>query len=121
MKSRRVCTVAFVCLLVLVAVRTMLANPTPAEENAFAAADARILSEIRDHSEAMDNLEHLSDAIGPRLTGSPQLKAANDWTREMFQKYGLSNAHLEAWNIARSWTRGDARARIVSPTAHPLM
>jgi carboxypeptidase Q len=120
MNSRRICTVAFVCLLVLVAVRTMLANPAPAEENPFAAADARILSEIRDHSEAMDNLEHLSDAIGPRLTGSPQLKAANDWTREMFQKYGLSNAHLEAWNIARSWTRGDARARIVSPTAHPL-
>src|ERR1700730_59025 len=68
----------------------------------------------------MENLEHLSDSIGQRLTGSPQLKQANDWTRDMFQKYGLANAHLEPWTIVRSWTRGTARARIVSPAQHPL-
>lgn len=92
-----------------------------ADEKAdFAAADAQILSEIRDHSEAMENIEHLSDAIGPRLTGSPQLKKANDWTADMFRKYGLTNVHLEPWTIAHSWTRGTAQARIVSPTEHPL-
>jgi carboxypeptidase Q len=121
MNSRRGCAVVFGCLLVSLAVRTMFAQPAPAEEVPFAAADARILAEIHDHSEAMANLEYLSDNIGPRLTGSPQLKQANDWTRDTFQKYGLSNAHLEAWNIARSWTRGEARSRIVSPTPHPLM
>ena len=79
-----------------------------------------ILGEIREHSEVMANLEYLSDSIGQRLTGSPQLKQANEWTRDMFQKYGLTNAHLEPWTIARSWTRGAARARIVSPAEHPL-
>src|SRR5271154_5726295 len=56
----------------------------------FAAGAAQILKEISEHSEAMENLEHLSDAIGPRVTGSPQLKEANEWTAEIFRKYGLN-------------------------------
>src|SRR5215469_3494372 len=72
---------------------------TPEQASPIAAEDAQIISEIRDHSELMDNLEYLSDRIGPRLTGSPQLKQANDWTAEMFRKYGLSNVHLEAYTI----------------------
>src|SRR5712664_5026142 len=110
-----VCGVA----LVLVAVRG-LAKPPDDEKSPFAAADAQILSEIREHSEAAANLEYISDRIGPRLTGSAQLKQANEWTRDMFAKYGAVNAHLEGWKMERSWTRGKATARIVSPTEHPL-
>jgi len=110
-----VCGVA----LVLVAVRG-LAKPPDDEKSPFAAADAQILSEIREHSEAAANLEYLSDSIGARLTGSPQLRKANEWTRDMFAKYGAVNAHLEGWTMERSWTRGKASARIVSPTEHPL-
>src|ERR1700732_1645096 len=107
-------------VLVLVAERSGLAEPAGEEQSAFAAADAQILSEIREHSEAAANLEYLSDSIGARLTGSPQLKQANDWTRDMFAKYGAVNAHLEGWTIEHSWTRGKASARIVSPTEHAL-
>src|SRR6266403_733121 len=89
-------------------------------EESIWAADAQILSEIREHSEAAANLEYLSDSIGARLTGSPQLKQANDWTRDMFAKYGAANAHLEGWTMEHSWTRSKASARIVSPTEHPL-
>lgn len=120
MNSRRVAVLAVGCVLVLIGVRAGLARPSPDEKSSFAAADVQILAEIRERSEAMANLEHLSDSIGQRLTGSPQQKQANEWTRDMFQKYGLTNAHLEPWTIARSWTRGSARARIVSPAEHPL-
>jgi carboxypeptidase Q len=111
------------CVLVLAGVRGGVAPASPDAGDAKAAlapADARILAEIHDHSEAMANLEYLSDDIGPRLTGSPQLKRASEWTRDMFKKYGLTNAHLEPWTIARSWTRGMARARMVSPAEHVL-
>ena len=37
------------------------------------------------------------DGIGPRLTGSPNLKRANEWTRDQFTAMGCSNAHLEDW------------------------
>jgi carboxypeptidase Q len=118
MNLRRVIVFAFV-LLSATGVRHAMAHPSD-DTSDYAAADAQILKEIHEHSEAMDNLEHLSDAIGARLTGSPQLKEANEWTAEMFRKYGLTNVHLEPWTIARSWTRGTAHARIVKPAEHPL-
>ena len=120
MNSRRVALLMGVALLVGFAARSRMARADGADNSPYAAADAQILSEIRDHSEAMQNLEHLSDSIGARLTGSPQLKQANEWTAEMFKNYGLTNVHLEPWTIAHSWTRGTAHARIVSPTEHPL-
>jgi len=118
MNLRRVIAFAFVLLLAL-GVLHATAQP-PGDANDYAAADAQILNEIHEHSEAMENLEHLSDAIGARLTGSPQLKQANEWTADMFRKYGLTNVHLEPWTIAHSWTRGTASARIVKHAEHPL-
>jgi carboxypeptidase Q len=121
MNLRRVPAFAFVLLLAM-GVRHATAHPGPdtVDTNDYSAADAQILKEIREHSEAMENLEHLSDAIGARVTGSPQLKQANEWTAEMFRKYGLTNVHLEPWTIAHSWIRGTAHARIVKPAEHPL-
>src|SRR5271168_2854849 len=120
MNSRRTVISLFSILLLLLGVRPGSAGPAAESGDSVASADAQILSQVREHSELMENLEYLSDAIGPRLTGSPQLKLANDWTAEMFRKYGLTNVHLEPWTIAHSWTRGTASARIVSPTEHPL-
>jgi carboxypeptidase Q len=120
MRLRRLSVLVCGVALVLVAERGGLAGTAGEEKSPFAAADAQILSEINEHSEAAANLEYLSDSIGARLTGSPQLKQANDWTRDMFAKYGAANAHLEGWTIEHSWTRGTASARIVSPTEHAL-
>ncbi len=120
MNSRRVVVVLCAVALVFAGVRAGLAKPAAEDTSAFAPADAQILSEVRDHSEAMQNSEYLGDSIGPRLTGSPQLKQANDWTAAKFREYGLTNVHLEPWTIAHSWTRGTAHARIVSPAEHPL-
>jgi carboxypeptidase Q len=120
MNSRRVAVLVLGGAIALIGVRAVPAKPSPDEKSSFASADAQILGEIREHSQAMENLEYLSDNIGQRLTGSPQLKQANEWTRDKFTQYGLANAHLEPWTIARSWTRGTARARIVSPAEHPL-
>jgi Zn-dependent M28 family amino/carboxypeptidase len=120
MNSRRVGVLVLGCVVALIGGRAGLARPSPDEKSPFAAVDARILGEIHDNSEAMANLEYLSDSIGARLTGTPQLKQANDWTKKKFAEYGLTNVHLEPWTIARAWTRGTARARIVAPAEHPL-
>src|SRR5712671_1114569 len=120
MRLRRIGVSVCGVVLALAVVRGGMAGAAAEEKSPFAAADAQILSEIREHSEAAANLEYLSDSIGARLTGSPQLKQANDWTREMFAKYGAVNAHLEGWTMERSWARVTASARIVSPAEHPL-
>jgi carboxypeptidase Q len=122
MKSRR--AFGFILVLILGAAGTLARLRTQqvaaAAKEAQAQTDERIISEIRDHNEIMANLAYLSDMIGARLTGSENLKKANDWTRQRFVDYGLGNAQLEAWSVARRWTRGTARGRILSPAEHPL-
>jgi hypothetical protein len=83
--------------------------------------DTKILDQVKaDEAELKANLQYLADRIGPRLTGSPQLKQASEWARDLFQKYGLANVHLEPWTIANSWTRGAANGRVISPVPQML-
>ena len=77
-------------------------------------ADQKIADEVKAHSELMKNLEYLTTQIGPRLTGSPQMQAASDWTLKRFQDYGI-DAHLETTNIDHAWTRGSETAEITGP------
>ncbi|HET9727720.1 MAG TPA: hypothetical protein VFP28_12445, partial [Gemmatimonadales bacterium] len=81
-----------------------------------------IIAEARDHSEVMANLRELSDVIGPRLSGSPAMRRANDWTAQRFRDYGLS-ARLEPYSFGVTWQRGWVSLRLVAPftramTAH---
>src|SRR3984893_14388466 len=57
----------------------------------------RIKAEGLNRSQVMQTLSYLSDVIGPRLTASPGMKRSNEWTRDQLTKWGLQNAHLEAW------------------------
>ena len=66
-------------------------------------------------SELFANLTYLSDVIGPRLTGSANVKRANEWTAEVMKSYGLSNVHLEPWTIPVGWERGTCTARLLEP------
>jgi carboxypeptidase Q len=79
-----------------------------------------LMDEGMNRSEVMRNLQYLSDVIGPRLTGSPGARQANDWTARRFQDYGLA-AHLEQWNFGGTWTRGPMWARLMAPRAHDLV
>jgi carboxypeptidase Q len=88
-----------------------LAAQSPAVDTTGAAA---IISQAMDKSEVMQNLQYLSDAIGPRLSGSPQMKKANDWAAERFRAYGMT-ATLEEYPFGVSWERGPIMVRLTSP------
>jgi len=85
-----------------------------------------IIAGIRDegfnHSSLMDTLSYLTDVIGPRLTGSPNLKRANEWTRDRLSEWGLKNAHLEAWGpFGRGWSLDRFSVQVVEPQAIPII
>jgi carboxypeptidase Q len=82
-------------------------------------ADQKIAEEVKAHSELMKNLEYLTTQIGPRLTGSPQMQAASDWTLKRFRDYGI-DAHLETAQIPHSWTRGSDTAEITAPISRRI-
>ncbi|MHB8527056.1 MAG: M20/M25/M40 family metallo-hydrolase [Candidatus Acidiferrales bacterium] len=77
-------------------------------------ADQKIAAEVRAHSELMKNEEYLTTQIGPRLTGSPQMQAASQWTLKRFHDYGI-DAHLETTTVPHAWYRGADSAEIASP------
>jgi len=76
----------------------------------------RLRQEEYNHSQVMDIMSHLTDDIGPRLTGSPNMKKANEWTRDEFGQWGLVNAHLEPWGpFGRGWAYQLCEVRMISP------
>ena len=82
----------------------------------------KIKEEGSKNSQVMQTLSYLTDVIGARLTGSPQMKHANEWTRDTMTKWGMKNAHLEAWGpFGRGWTLKDFDAEITSPYTIPLI
>lgn len=82
----------------------------------------KIKEEGTKNSQVMQTLSYLSDVIGPRLTASPGMKYANEWTRDKLTAYGLQNGHLEAWGpFGRGWTLKRFSAMVDGPTAFPLI
>jgi hypothetical protein len=85
-----------------------------------------MMTRIRDegftNSKVMQTLQQLTDVLGPRLTGSPNMKQANEWTRKQLEDWGLTNAHLESWGpFGRGWSFSRASVHVTQPTAFPLI
>ncbi|MCA1578773.1 MAG: M20/M25/M40 family metallo-hydrolase [Acidobacteria bacterium] len=115
---------AIVLLLVLAISPALLLAQTPAQTPAPDPNDpiTRIKDEGMKRSQVMQTLSYLSDVIGPRLTNSPGMKRANEWTRDQLTKWGLQNAHLEAWGpFGRGWSLQRFSAQVTSPVAIPLI
>ena len=94
----------------------------PATETLDLSAYQHIRDEGLNHSHVMDFASALMDGIGPRLTGSPNLKKANEWTRDTLTKIGLENAHLEDWGeFGLGWQQLNTWARMVTPDTAVLI
>jgi hypothetical protein len=82
----------------------------------------KIKDEGSKNSQVMQTLSYLTDVIGGRLTNSPQMKRANEWTRDTMTKWGLQNAKLEAWGpFGRGWSLKSFSAQVVAPQAFPVI
>src|SRR5438270_1719108 len=91
-------------------------QPQPATENLDLTMYQRIRDEGLGHSHVMDYASGLMDGIGPRLTGSPNLKKANEWTRDQFTAMGCQNAHLEDWGeFGMGWRQLNTWVRMSAP------
>ena len=90
--------------------------PQPAVETLDYAMYQRIRDEGLAHSHVMEFASGLMDGIGPRLTGSPNLARANQWTREQLTAMGCSNAHLEDWGeFGMGWRQLNTWVRMSAP------
>ena len=75
---------------------------------------SQIVTEANENSQ-LENLAHeLMDVVGPRLVGTPQMKAANDWAIATYKKWGIE-AKNEQWGTWKGWERGITHIDLVSP------
>src|SRR5947207_11211056 len=100
----------------------LTALPLFADDTPDLTMQTRIRQEGFRNSKVMDLASELMDGIGPRLTGSPNMKRANEWTRDKLTEFGLVNAHLEPWQpFGRGWANEYVSVRMVSPDIAPLL
>ena len=110
------------CLLVA-------AMPLPAQAPGLSAMYAQIRAEETNNSKIMWIIHEVADVYGPRVTGTPNLKAADDWAVQTMTSWGLMNAHLEPWTFqppsaaapVPGWENVELSAEAVSPFHGQLM
>ena len=121
MKRGMAVVLAFVCI--------WCALPASGQD-AAAARQERINAEVfwkirregTENSQIMRTLHFLTDVYGPRLTGSPNHKAAADWAAKQMESWGLRNARLDPWDFGHpGWQNERLSAHLVAPVKDSLV
>jgi hypothetical protein len=106
---------------------TLLAAPfAAAAQEPTETIDLKVLHQIKteafQHSQVMDHLFYISDVYGPRITSSPNHRAAAEWIVKRLESYGLQNVHLEPWGpFGNSWQYKKYYGALVEPNYAPLI
>jgi hypothetical protein len=75
-----------------------------------------------DESRVMEHLAWICDVHGPRLTGSPNLRRAQEWAVATLEEWGLENVHLDEWGpFGRGWQLDDFAMRVVGENPWPIL
>ncbi len=97
-------------------------SPRPRVEHLDQDVIWKIRREATDRSQIMRTLHVLTDVYGPRLTGSPNLRRAQDWLVQHATAAGLENAHLEEWDFGSpGWLNEKTAVHLVSPVKDSLV
>ncbi len=115
-------------LLLAAAAAAALAGPTSAQQfgggggNSFPTNDPvirQMWAEGMDRSQTWRLMQVLTDSIGPRLTGSPGMKSANDWLVAIYRQWGVT-ARNEQYGTWRQWRRGTSHIDLMAPRVRSL-
>lgn len=104
----------------------LLSGAAFGQQTAVYTAPPEVISKIKDEgmnrSQVMQTLSYMTNVIGARLTNSPGMKRANEWTRDTMTKWGMQNARLESWGpFGRGWSLKAFTAQVDSPQLVPVI
>jgi len=104
------------------------ASPVITSEKIDPEVNAKIRAEAENNSQIMRSMHYLTDVYGPRLTGSPNFKAAADYAVKQMTEWGFKNGHLEEWNFVNAdgtarpgWLNERFSGFILSPVKDSLV
>ncbi|HZH94626.1 MAG TPA: hypothetical protein VEY06_02030, partial [Flavisolibacter sp.] len=78
-----------------------------------------IIKEATTNSQLQQLAHELTDVIGPRLVGSPQMAQAHDWAAAKYSTWGITSRN-EKWGEWRGWQRGISHIDMVHPRVKTL-
>ena len=110
------------CRLVALGLILCLSSAAKSQEPVDQQMIARIKMEGFQRSQVMKTLRYLTDVTGPRLTGSPNLRHAGEWSRDTLKGWGLKNSKLEPWGtFGRGWSLDSFTITMQEPQYVPLL
>lgn len=113
-------TTALLLIVSLLTFNTALAQSP--QEKFDADTVEKIKEEGLKRSQVMELISYMTDVHGPRLTGSPNIRKAQEWAKQKLAGWGLQNAHLEAWGpFGRGWTLEGFAANMIKPFYSPMI
>jgi len=110
----------------LISVLLLASILLPLRVRAQEPVDWEVVSKIRaeglQHSQVMDMVGYMADVLGPRLTASPSMRAAQLWAREKMAEIGLENIVYErAGDHGVNWDNEYVSVHMVAPDYAPLI
>src|SRR5258708_31012775 len=90
-------------------------------DRADLAAVYKIKDEGLSHSQVMETLSYLTDVHGPRLSGSPGIRGAQQWAQDQLKNWSLENVATHQYAFGRGWTLKRFSAHMVAPQYAPLI
>lgn len=108
----------FICTLLLVGLAIAQAPVEKVDLDAI----GKIKEEGLKRSQVMELASYITDVHGPRLTNSPNYRAACEWAKKKLTEWGLQNVQLEAWGpFGRGWSLEGFSCNMVAPHFSPLI
>src|SRR5262245_64112775 len=119
--KRRLMLLPVLCLAL--SLTGVLSLSAQSDEPVDLSAIQRIKEEGLDRSIVMDTAWWLTDMYGPRLTNSPQMRAAADWTVKKLNEWGLANVKQEPWGaqFGRGWSNQRTVVHVLKPEPWPVI
>lgn len=89
------------------------------EASSCAQAAAKITPVVMGESPLGQNLQRLTDEIGGRVSGSPEMGKAVDWAVGAFRTAGV-DVHNEKYLLPHAWSEGATRLEVLGPGTFPV-
>src|SRR5580692_6699916 len=86
------------------------------DASSCAQAAAKILPQVMGPSPMEENLRRLTDEIGGRVTGSPEMTKAVEWALAAFRAEGVE-VHREKYTLPVTWSEGETRLELLGPVS----
>jgi carboxypeptidase Q len=86
------------------------------EASSCAAAVAKIIPLVLGPSPMEENLRRLTDEVGGRVTGSPEMAKAVEWAVAAFRAAGIE-VHTEKYRLPLTWSEGNTHLELLGPGA----